>query len=357
MRVRHRRRAWLASARDLNPPPGPIRPTNRIQLNAQAITLPLTIDQPGSYVLTSSLTGAVGQHGIIITSDDVTLDLNGFALIGAPGSLDGIHVPENVNNLAVRNGVVRSWRGDGVDAVNARHSDLANLRALGNLGTGLKIGDFSTVRNCGGPNGANGISTGDSCIITNCTANASTFSGIVTGSNNQVTGCTAVLNGGNGITVGDGSGVMNCTAAENFSDGISAGLGCNVMGCTALGNVLGGIRTGGHSTVVNCTATGNGDDGIATGQGSTIRGCSSSNNETGIDANVRSTVIACTTNGNVFRGISNSGGSVAQCTSTFNGTFGMTCGVALANTAVGNDPDIGAGCINAHNDCNTCDDP
>ena len=56
---------WV-SAGDLDPPPGVIQPTDRVQLNGQAITLPYTISAPGSYVLTSDLIGSSGQHGIII---------------------------------------------------------------------------------------------------------------------------------------------------------------------------------------------------------------------------------------------------------------------------------------------------
>ena len=51
--------------------------------------LPLTIDEPGSYFLSRDVTGVAGQNGIIINASDVTIDLNGFALIGVPGSLRG----------------------------------------------------------------------------------------------------------------------------------------------------------------------------------------------------------------------------------------------------------------------------
>ena len=40
------------------------------------------ISQPGSYYLTGNINGSGGKNGISIQADGVTLDLNGFALIG-----------------------------------------------------------------------------------------------------------------------------------------------------------------------------------------------------------------------------------------------------------------------------------
>jgi hypothetical protein len=48
------------------------------------------INEPGSYYLTDNITGVSDKNGIEIASDNVTLDLKGFALIGVPGSGDGI---------------------------------------------------------------------------------------------------------------------------------------------------------------------------------------------------------------------------------------------------------------------------
>ena len=48
------------------------------------------ITQPGSYYLSGNLIGASGKHGIEIAARDVSLDLNGFALTGVAGSLNGV---------------------------------------------------------------------------------------------------------------------------------------------------------------------------------------------------------------------------------------------------------------------------
>ncbi len=51
------------------------------------------INAAGSYVLTGDLSRAPGGAGLMIQVDDVTLDLNGFSIIGSGGSFaDGISI-------------------------------------------------------------------------------------------------------------------------------------------------------------------------------------------------------------------------------------------------------------------------
>jgi hypothetical protein len=60
----------------------------------------------------------VGKHGIKIAARGVTLDLNGFDLVGVPamGSFDGVTVAvANLTDIAVLNGSVRTWGDEGVD--------------------------------------------------------------------------------------------------------------------------------------------------------------------------------------------------------------------------------------------------
>ena len=48
------------------------------------------ISQPGSYYLTTNLLGVSGKNGIEITANNVTLDLNDFAVQGVSGIAAGI---------------------------------------------------------------------------------------------------------------------------------------------------------------------------------------------------------------------------------------------------------------------------
>ncbi len=299
---------WV-NAGDLNPPPGAIQPTNRVQLNEQAITLPFTINESGSYVLTSNLTGVAGQHGIIIEADDVTLDLNGFALIGVPGSLDGVAVPAAHTNLAIRNGTIPDWGDDGVDAANATNSQLENLRASGNSAHGIRVGAGGTVTNCTARlNGSRGISVSSGSTVTNCTARENGADGINANIGSTITNCTAQGNGEDGIDVFNSCTVVNCTAEGNTSDGIEAGEGCTIINCTAANNTFDGIITSIGCTVSGCTVRDNLDDGISVTTGCTLRGCTVYNSgDNGIIVINSCTIQGCTVSFSAGDGIQASG--------------------------------------------------
>jgi len=221
------------------------------------------ITQPGSYYLTGNVTGVAAKHGIEIAvaanGPSVTIDLMGFELAGVPGSLDGVSVTAFAQaNVAVRNGTVRAWGGDGIDVLNSTNNLLEDLRVEGNGGRGILAGAAST--------------------LTGCTAYSNTGIGISANVGNTVTGCTANSNGGTGISTNSGSTVTGCTALSNGGDGIRASAGGTVTGCTASFNTADGINAGGGSTVTGCTASSNGGNGISTASSSTVTGCTASTN-------------------------------------------------------------------------------
>lgn len=94
--------ASAALAGPLNPPAGPVAPTgrslDRIEPRVCLNDLPGSpvathvITAPGQYFLSADVQGEEGKHGILIESPgDVSIDLNGFALRGAPDSQSGVH--------------------------------------------------------------------------------------------------------------------------------------------------------------------------------------------------------------------------------------------------------------------------
>src|SRR2546421_208449 len=102
---------WV-NAGSLTPPAGPVAPTMKSLDQVEARTpidpsqpgfaLPYTISQAGSYYLTANMTAAGATAGIIIAADDVTLNLNGFALTGgSSGSAKGVDVPAARKNLTI----------------------------------------------------------------------------------------------------------------------------------------------------------------------------------------------------------------------------------------------------------------
>lgn len=295
---------------DLNPPPGPVAPTMkplteiepRIAINetntpGDADSL-YVISQPGSYYLTGDITGEAGKHGVEITASGVTLDLMGFDLSGVAGSLDGVNVSAaSTVNVSIGNGSVRNWDGDGVDLANASGIRLADLRAAGNTGIGIRAGNIAIVTGCSArSNVRGGITTGEVCTITNCVAESNPgvgttlAHGISTGRSCTIANCSVQANGGIGIATGAASAVTNCTARQNTQHGIFIDSDSTITNSSATGNNVHGIVTNHRSTIINCTASANVQDGIRVASECTVRGnTGSTNGNGGVGAGVHAT--------------------------------------------------------------------
>ena len=253
-------------------PPGPVMSTGRVTLNGQEIEPPHTISEPGSYRLTSDIRDCIPcddlpTDGIIIAASDVTLDLNGFAVVGAPdNSLSGIVVLPGQSNVTIRNGVVRDWGDNGIDAAG-RNCQVENVRVSGNRGTGVLVGPGGTVRSTTvSDNDGQGIIVAPGSLVTRCVATENGQDGIVATptavpGGSTISSCSARLNGGSGILAGDGTTITGCASNQNAGHGISTGLGCTVRGNTVVTNAGDGIATF-DSLVQGNTSGFNGGAGI-----------------------------------------------------------------------------------------------
>lgn len=288
-------------------PPGAPAPTmktlDQIEARTPISSLPFDISVSGSYYLTKNLTGAVGNNGITVTANDVTIDLNGFALRGVAGSLYGIAVG-NIKNLSVRNGTVRDWGNSGIAA---------------STGDGARFKALTVTNNCGAGNSDNGfagmeIGTNGSvsdCVVSNNLRGA----GIHTGTNAVVSDCVANNNaGGFGISTGANSVVSKCIANNNSgnpSSGISVATGCVISVCTAQGNQFNGMLLGNSGRVLDCNVGANGQDGIKGGVVVSVSGCVAQGNG------------ASQLNGSAFAGITlGDHGMVERCHSNGNAGLG-----------------------------------
>ncbi|MDX2145908.1 MAG: right-handed parallel beta-helix repeat-containing protein [Planctomycetota bacterium] len=289
--------ARLVVAGPLNPPAGSVASSYktlnevepRIAINAtntpgDADSL-FKITQSGSYYLTGNVIGVADKHGIEIAASGVTLDLNGFEVVGllGGGSLDGIRVSvDGLSNIAVRNGTIRNWGDWGLDFGNilAGGCLIEHVRASGCMSGGLAIGPGSRVSHCtANGNGEYGISVSFGTTMTHCSAASNTGIGLNTDVGCTVVQCTSTGNVGAGISTACCSTVTQCTAYGNSGYGIIVGSRSNVIGSTASSNTSGGIYVSSGSTVLDSVASLNGSHGVSVGDsGCTVRGNTCSQN-------------------------------------------------------------------------------
>lgn len=221
----------IASAGPLDPPAGPVDSTYKTLHEVEPRTpicqddIPLTISIPGSYYLTQDLFPVgFGDDMITISSDDVTLDLMGFTIVGSSEvsqADDGIDVPFSVTNIAVRNGTIRACIGSGIDASNAHNALYEDLRLDSNSDEGLRAGDGSVIRDCVAANNGGGGIVGRQSVIEGCMAIDNGATGIDSGIRSHVVNCVSNQNA-RGFTASQAATVEHCVASANTNDGIYA---------------------------------------------------------------------------------------------------------------------------------------
>ncbi len=223
------------------------------QLNILLGQIPETIPWPAAVKLAGTLSGLAARSGITITSDDVTIDLNDHALVGVAGSLDGIVVSGAHTNITVRNGSLLNWGGDGVDAIAAVASQIRNLTASRNGGSGLLVGDGS--------------------LVSACNVRSNSLDGIRTTGGCRVVDCSASLNRQDGIETGTGSTISGCSAFDNAGGGINAAISCTVTASSAYSNTGIGIEAASGSVIQQCAVYSNSTNGISVDNGTLVSGC------------------------------------------------------------------------------------
>jgi hypothetical protein len=218
---------------------------------------PASINTSGSYRLTSNLdvraiSGAANLIILSISADDVTIDFNGFAIIGpvvcsgtptncVGASIGGRGVVITGSRMALKNGTVQGAGSYGI--VAGASTTISNMQVESNGNVGVFGADQLIVENSTvSLNGSNGIYT---------TGVGSNFAVI---RNNVVSG-----NAGNGIFVGGSAVVQNNTVGGNSSVGIYAFGPSSIVGNTIIANGSYGIsNTGGGGHALNVLASNNG---------------------------------------------------------------------------------------------------
>ena len=289
----------IVFAGNLNPTSSPASTMKTLEQIEPAVhfskdDLPLTIKEPGVYYLTENIlyqdsgTGS-GNAVISIESDGVTVDLKGYTLEGdsAGKSTAGIY-SDNFNDITVKNGKVLGFTAYSVriEGESARNNRIENITAK-TASYPLVAGRYSRVTDCYVYNGSQTcIKTMEHSVISNCIISNSlndSVNGITTGKSSIVQNCSIGFETGHAIYVDSGSRVTNCTTDHCNSYGVYATSNCTISDCNIKNTGGHAIYSSGDSLFINNIVTG-GSNGLQIGYGSTARGNQINDCTTGIYA-------------------------------------------------------------------------
>ena len=187
--------------------------------------MPLTITEPGSYILVSNLSiNDADITAIFITTNNVTIDLNGFTIKGPGKGSGGMGFAINTdvnNNIVIQNGSVKDFGYVGVH-LPGNNNTVENVRVSHCAGQGIFAGRCSVIQNCQVAFCMSGVNTDDGSMVINNTLYSNQASGIFTSGDapGPVGGVTVIGNNCRlnwiGIRVkGEGCQIEGNTVTEN----------------------------------------------------------------------------------------------------------------------------------------------
>lgn len=202
-----------------------------------------------SYLLTSDLNLASegsGTHGVQISGAYVTLDLNGFSIIG-PNSCtgtgaalsctfaaggNGVNIVDPAYGVTVKNGTLRNMAGFGAQGVGRGHH-FERLTARHNGGDGVGMDGYAMVSWVKAlENGEDGIDADLSSIVENCIASGNKDDGVELDSHGALVRATVARgNGQRGFNVLFDSSEFG---GDNVSSSNAVADNCGGGTCTSL---------------------------------------------------------------------------------------------------------------------------
>lgn len=196
---------------------------------------PATLSVEGSYVLTSNLfIPNHNTHGIVVSAEFVSIDLNGFSIIGTTTCSNvpvdacaplgtGRGITSDFRGTSVSNGVVRGAGLFGV-LLSSDGGTIESVRAQDNGSTGLAVSALS--EDAGG-------------AIRNSVSNRNGGDGVFVGNGGLAFGNVAYGNAQYGLHALEGSRVVGNTLRLNFSFGLLCSEGTGFADNVITGNAQG----------------------------------------------------------------------------------------------------------------------
>jgi hypothetical protein len=249
-------------------PPGAPAPTmkrlDQVEPRTLIASLPFTITNSGAYYLGAILTGISGANGITIVTNNVTIDLNGFALFGVAGSLHGIASTAAFSDISIFNGRLRNWGGCGINLSNCDTVLFKEVNVNGNGAIGLAAGQSAQVIDCVSIGNQAAIVSSHYSIIRNCICN-NNGSGITVGLYSTISGCSLTLDGNTEINANPACNIIDCTVRTQGQNCILVSDQCFVHHNNCVGTGPGGSVAGIHATGTLNRIEGNQVSGTGTG--------------------------------------------------------------------------------------------
>jgi parallel beta-helix repeat protein len=180
------------------------------------------ITTPGSYYLTTNIVPSGGTPAIMIRTNNVKLDLNGFSILGASARGSGIGISDNVGNVVIENGTISDCYYYGIHAGGASNCVFRNLRVMGHAQfstayAGILAGTHAVVESSRVlDSGGKGVVAGSGSVVTgNVIENQATDGLGLTGSGSYVADNIVKGNGDNyNITAGNQLNILLCEVPE-----------------------------------------------------------------------------------------------------------------------------------------------
>lgn len=279
----------------LTPSAGPtptMKSLDQIEPRTPISSLPYTISASGSYYLTKNLTVASGS-GVIIGSDDVTLDLNGFTISSTAGSGgSGIIFSGANDNVTIRNGQISSGVADNGSSFTGPGFD-NGISDGGTPGKNVRVTNVSVrgVRyygiNLGSSNNLSSIV--EACSVDTAGAFGIQAAGVY---NSKATTCGSIAISGAtvensiGSAVRFGDAIVATTVNNSFGHAVGTGNGINAKTVTNSAGSSGDHNSSsGYGIYASSAANSYGSSIRATGlNAETATNCRGSGESTGLSA-------------------------------------------------------------------------